>query len=135
MGVDDEFDGLGRELFDLLDEDAGGGRFGVRVDDEDAIAENDDGGVAIYFVGGLGDGSVDTVGHGLDVEQVFTGGGDGDAGDWEQEKKEEQEARLHGRDLRMVESDAAERVLHWKRGPKAVDDVAAARRPGGYHLR
>ena len=89
MRVDYVFDGLGREFFDLFDEGAGGGRFGVRVDDEDAIAEDDDGGVAIYSVGGLGDGGVDTVGDGLYVEEIFAGGGGGgDAGGGKQEDEE-----------------------------------------------
>ena len=87
MGVHDEFHRLGRELLNLFDESAGSGRFGVRVDDEDGIAEDDDGGVAIHFVGGPGDGGVDTVSDGLDVEEVFGGGGV--AGDEEQEDEEE----------------------------------------------
>ena len=56
MCVDDELDRLGRELFDLLNEGAGSGRLGVSVDDEDDVVEEDDRGVAIDFVGGLGNG-------------------------------------------------------------------------------
>jgi hypothetical protein len=81
VGVDDEFHGLGSEFLDLLDEGAGGGGLGVGVDDEHAVAEDDDGGVAIYFVGGLGDGGINTVGDGLDVEEVVGR----EAGGWEQE--------------------------------------------------
>ena len=47
MCVDDELDGLGRELFDLLNEDAGSGRLGVGVDDEDGVVEDDNRRVAI----------------------------------------------------------------------------------------
>ena len=43
----------------------------MRVDDEDGVVEQDDRRVAVDFVGRLGDGGVDAVGHGLDVEQVF----------------------------------------------------------------
>ncbi len=78
MRVDDVFDGLGSELFDLFDEGTCGGRLGVSVNDEDAVAEDNDRGVAVHFVGVLGDGGVDTVGHGLDVEEIIggkTGGG------------------------------------------------------------
>ena len=69
MCVDDKLDGLGRELFDLLNEDAGSGRLGVGVDDEDGVVEDDNRGVAIDFVGGLGNGGVDSVCDRLDVEQ------------------------------------------------------------------
>ena len=70
MCVDDKLDGLGRELFDLLNEGAGSGRLGVGVDDEDGVVEDDNRGVAIDFVGGLGNGGVDSVCDRLDVEQV-----------------------------------------------------------------
>jgi len=70
MCVDNELDGLGRELFDLLDQGAGSRRLGVSVDDEDDVVEQDDRGVAIDFVGGLGNGGIDAVCDGLDVEQV-----------------------------------------------------------------
>jgi len=83
VGVDDKFHGLGSEFFDLLDERAGRGRLGVRVDNEHTVAEDDDGGVATHFVGGLGDGGVNAVGDGLDVEEVVGG----EAGGWEQEEK------------------------------------------------
>ena len=73
VGVDDVFHGLGSEFLDLFDEGARRGRFGVGVDDEDDVVEQDDRGVAIDFVGGLGNGGVDAVGHGLDVEEVFGG--------------------------------------------------------------
>src|SRR4029077_12579226 len=75
VGVDDELHGLGREFLDLLDERAGSGRLRVRIDEEDAVAEDDDGVVSIRFVGGLGDGGVDAVGDGLDVEEFVTRGG------------------------------------------------------------
>ena len=56
MCVDDELDRLGRQLFDLLDQGSGRGRFGVGVDDEDGVVEDDDRGVAIDFVRRLGNG-------------------------------------------------------------------------------
>jgi hypothetical protein len=71
----------------------------VSVDDENAIAEDDDGGVAIHFVGGLGNGGVDALGHGLDVEEILGG----EAGGWEQEEKKKREARFHGRVLRLLD--------------------------------
>ncbi len=67
------FHGLGSEFLDLLDERAGGGRLGVGIDDKHAVAKDDDGGIAIHFVGGLGDGGVNAVGDGLDVEEIVGG--------------------------------------------------------------
>jgi hypothetical protein len=58
----------------------------VRVDDKHAVAKDDDGGIAIHFVGGLGDGGVNAVGDGFDVEEIVGG----EAGGWEQEEKNEQ---------------------------------------------
>jgi len=49
----------------------------VSVDDEDDVVEEDDRSVAVDFVSRLGNGSVDTVGDGLDVEQVVCHGGAG----------------------------------------------------------
>src|SRR5712664_342787 len=85
--VDDVFYGLGREFLDLFDEGASGGRLGVSVDDEDAIAEDDDGGVAIHFVGGLGDSGVNAIGDGRDVEEVVAGYARGEAGGREEQEK------------------------------------------------
>jgi len=45
----------------------------VRVHDEHAVVEQNDRGVAVDLVRGLGDGGVDAVGDGLDVEEVFGG--------------------------------------------------------------
>src|SRR5260370_33498415 len=67
VGFDDKFHGLGSEFLDLLDEGAGRGRLGVGVDNEHAVAEDDDGGVAIHFVGGLGGGRVSALRDGLAV--------------------------------------------------------------------
>jgi hypothetical protein len=67
---DNKSDRLGCELFDLLDEGAGSGRLRVGVDNEDAVVEQDDRGVAIDFEGWLGNRGVDTFCDGLDVEQV-----------------------------------------------------------------
>src|SRR2546427_4417048 len=91
MCVDDELDGLGRELFDLLNEDAGSGRLGVGVDDEDGVVEDDNRGVAIDFVGGLGNGGVDSVCDRLDVEQVVC-----QAGGREKKEKNCDEHAVHG---------------------------------------
>jgi len=62
--------GLGVSFLICLDQGAGSRRLGVGVDDEDDVVEEDDRGVAIDFVGGLGNGGVDAVCDGLDVEQV-----------------------------------------------------------------
>jgi hypothetical protein len=42
------------------------------------------------------------VSHGLDVEDIFTGSCGCDTRGGQQEEKQKQEARLHGRDLRKV---------------------------------
>ena len=76
VGVDHVAHGLVRQFLDLLDERTGSGGLGVRVDNKNGVAEKDDGGVAVHLVSGLGDGSPDAIGDGLDVEEVFAAGGD-----------------------------------------------------------
>jgi hypothetical protein len=71
----------------LFDEGAGSGRLRVSVDDKDAIAEDDDGGVTIHFVGGLGDGGVNAIGDGLDVEEIVARYAGGEASGREQQEK------------------------------------------------
>jgi len=68
--VNNKSDRLGRKLFDLLDEGTSSGRLRMGVDNEDDVVEQDDCGVAIDLEGWLGNRGVDTVCHGLDVEQV-----------------------------------------------------------------
>jgi hypothetical protein len=68
--IDNKSDRLGCELLDLLDEGASSGRLRVGVDNEDAVVEQDDRGIAIDFEGWLGNRGVDTVCDGLDVEQI-----------------------------------------------------------------
>ena len=41
------------------------------VDDENRVAEENYRGIAIDLVGRLGDGCVDAVGHGFDVEEIL----------------------------------------------------------------
>src|SRR6202011_690394 len=105
MCVDNELDRLGRELFDLLDQGAGSRRLGVGVDDEDDVVEQDDRGVAIDFVGGLGNGGVDSVCDRLDVEQVVC-----QAGGREKKEKNCDEHAVHG-DISWQCRDAA-RAYH-----------------------
>ena len=73
VSVHDVAHWLVREFLDLLDERPRGRGFGVRVHDEHAVVEQNDRGVAVDLVRGLGDGGVDAVGDGLDVEEVFGG--------------------------------------------------------------
>jgi len=117
MCVDDELDGLGRELFDLLNEDAGSGRLGVGVDDEDGVIEDDNRGVAIDFVGGLGNGGVDSVCDRLDVEQVVC-----QAGGPEKKEKNSDEHAVHG-DISWQCRDAA-RAYHTVFAPTTLVDTA-----------
>src|SRR5258708_13821623 len=98
--VDDVFYGLGREFLDLFDEGASGGRLGGSVDDEDAIAEDDDGGVAIHFEGGLGDNGVNAIRDGLDVEKGATGYAAGRAGRRAGTQKTMEEDRIPGAGIR-----------------------------------
>src|SRR5881392_419624 len=58
MCVHDVPNGFVRELLDLLDQSAGGGRLGVCVDDEHGIAEQNDGSVAVDLVRRLRDSGV-----------------------------------------------------------------------------
>src|SRR5205085_11347640 len=97
MGVNDIADGLVGELFDLLDERASSRGLGVSVDYENRIAKEDDSGVAVHFVGGFGDGCVNAVGDGLNIEEVL--GARGDCGK-EQESDQRQEA-LHEGSVRV----------------------------------
>ena len=69
MCIDDELDRLGRHLFDLLDKGTGGRRLGVRVNDQDAVVEDDNRGIAIDLVGGLGNCSVDSVCDWMDLNR------------------------------------------------------------------
>jgi hypothetical protein len=96
MRVDDEFYGLGSEFLDLFDEGARRRRLGVRINDEDAVAEEDDGGIAIQLVGRLGDSRVDALGHWFDVEEVFSS----EARCGKEEEKKEQEPTFQNDDLR-----------------------------------
>ena len=68
MRVDDVADGLGREVAQLLDDEAGGRGLGMRVHDHHAVVALDDGSVAVDLVGGRGHRHVHAVGHLLDVE-------------------------------------------------------------------
>ena len=69
--VDDVFHGLIRHLLDLFDEAARRRRLGVGIDDQDTVIKKNNGGVAVYLVGGLGDGSVHSLRNRLDFEQVI----------------------------------------------------------------
>ena len=70
MCVHDVPNGFVRELLDLLDQSAGGGRLGVCVDDEHGIVEQNDGSVAVDLVRRLRDSGVYAIRDGLDVEEI-----------------------------------------------------------------
>ena len=61
VGINNIADGFVGNGLNLLDKGTGGGDFGVGIDDEYAIVEDDDGGIGIDDVGGASQGDVDTV--------------------------------------------------------------------------